>query len=335
MNQVVCFGSASKDIFFPTNDGFIFETPADLLSQKKIAFELGAKYQIENRFEALGGCAANVAVGLARLGIECGCCAMIGDDDLGRWILEQLKKEKVSTRLIRKGKKCRSDVSAVIVDAKSAERVIFFNRDANEKMEVNAKEVSSKAGWFFVSALNGRWRKNADAILKAISGNKARLAFNPGEKNIKDDVGKILEIMRKTEVLFVNKDEGMEIVFLSDSGASREKINEEKFLLRTLKAFGPRVVVLTDGKRGAWAQDKKQIVYSPPGEKSPLETTGAGDAFTSGFLAAYIKGKKLSDCVKWGTLNSGHAVLFYGAVDGLLEEVKIMKKIKQIKTVNL
>ena len=68
MKQVICIGSGSKDIFFPTTEGITQETPDDLTAQKKIIFELGAKYHIDNRFESLGGCAVNQACGLRRLG---------------------------------------------------------------------------------------------------------------------------------------------------------------------------------------------------------------------------------------------------------------------------
>ncbi|HDH07662.1 MAG TPA: carbohydrate kinase family protein, partial [Candidatus Moranbacteria bacterium] len=97
MNQVICIGSASKDVFFPTARGIITNTPEDLTSQKKISFELGAKYQIEDRYEAPGGVAANVSQGLARLGIKAGCCSKIGDDKLGMWIVDELEKENVDT----------------------------------------------------------------------------------------------------------------------------------------------------------------------------------------------------------------------------------------------
>ncbi len=82
--KIICIGSSSKDIFFPTDEGVILETPEDLTSQRKIAFELGAKFRAEDRYEALGGCAANVAAGLARIGFETEYYTKIGDDDLGK-----------------------------------------------------------------------------------------------------------------------------------------------------------------------------------------------------------------------------------------------------------
>jgi len=85
MNKVICIGSASKDVFFPTSKGIVTETPEDLTAQKKITFELGAKYQIDDRYEAPGGVAANVAQGISRLGVEVGCCSKIGNDEIGKW----------------------------------------------------------------------------------------------------------------------------------------------------------------------------------------------------------------------------------------------------------
>jgi sugar/nucleoside kinase (ribokinase family) len=67
--QVICIGSTSLDIFFPTDEGVIIDTPDDVLSQKKIAFELGGKVLADEIHTAVGGVAANVAQGLALQGI--------------------------------------------------------------------------------------------------------------------------------------------------------------------------------------------------------------------------------------------------------------------------
>jgi len=100
MKKVVCIGSSGKDIFFPTREGVIVETPEDLESQKKIAFELGAKFHINDRFESMGGCAVNVACGLARLGVPSACYTVVGNDMIGRWLKEELDKESVDTGLV-------------------------------------------------------------------------------------------------------------------------------------------------------------------------------------------------------------------------------------------
>ncbi len=64
--EVICIGSVSQDIFFPTSEGIVIETPEDITAKQKIAFELGGKYKVQDRYEAVGGVAANVSQGLAR-----------------------------------------------------------------------------------------------------------------------------------------------------------------------------------------------------------------------------------------------------------------------------
>ena len=61
MQRILCVGSASKDIFFSTSEGVILQTPDDIRSQSKVAFELGGKVRSRVRVEAVGGVAANVA----------------------------------------------------------------------------------------------------------------------------------------------------------------------------------------------------------------------------------------------------------------------------------
>ncbi|MCD6149691.1 carbohydrate kinase family protein [bacterium] len=324
MNQIICVGSSGKDIFLPTDEGIILDTPEDITSQKKFAFELGAKYQIDDRFEALGGCAANVSAGLARLGIKVYCCTKIGDDMLGEWIKAELEKEKVSTDLIQTEKSCKSDLSAIIVSAKSGERTIFFNRDANEKLEIFPEKLKN-TDWIFVSALNGEWEKNLDAIINLVKKENIKLAFNPGQRNIKDNPGKIIEAIKNCNLLLLNKDEAIEIVNSEQGTANNKQLNDEVFLIKRLRELRPEIVVITDGLRGAWAFDGKNLFYVQSTEDKPIDTTGAGDAFSSAFLASYLKGKKIEESLKWGAANGGSAVKFYGAIEGLLN-IESMEK---------
>ena len=332
--RIICIGSSAKDVFYPTEKGEIFDTPEDLKSQQKFIFELGAKYQIEDRYESIGGCAVNVAVGLSRLGIKTYCYTKVGKDNLGKWIIEELKHEGVDDKFVEIEKDCKSDLSAIIVDKKSREHTIFFNRDANERLEIFAKKLK-KADWIFVSALNSsefvKWEENLEKIVEACREKGIKLAFNPGQANIKENCGKVLEAIKQSQILMLNKDEAIEILSQEENKYSAENLNDEMFLLKNLKAMGPGIVTLTDGARGAWLFDGKISLYTQTIGKNPVETTGAGDAFSSGFLAAHIKGKNPEECLKWGIANSGNSLDFYGATQGLLREEEMLEKIKEVE----
>jgi ribokinase len=323
MYEIICFGSAGKDIFFPTSGGDVIETPDDLTSQKKIAFELGAKIKIENRFESLGGCAANVAVGLSRLGIKATCVSNIGDDAMGEWIIDELKNNNIGVDFISKDVNKKSDLSAILVDEKSADRVIFTNKNSSGKLKLNREEFGD-AKWFFISDVHGNWEFQVEEIIKMAQEEKKHIAFNPREVCIQENSQKVISFIRCCELVFLNKDEAIEII--SQIGKfSAIEMDDENFLLKEVRKLGVGVIALTDGVRGAWASDGSEIYFISGREVNAVDSTGAGDAFASGFLGAYFKEKTLKECLEWGIANSSHEVQFYGAIEGLLDEKNISK----------
>ena len=321
--NIICVGSASKDIFFPTSEGIIIETPEDITATRKIAFELGGKYRVDDRYEAVGGVAANVSCGLARLGFPVASYSCIGGDEMGRFIRQSFNEEGVSTALVTTFPEAKTDLSAIIVMTQNGERTIFHNRDANERLVVE-KEKLRQAEWLFVSALNGAWQQNMDAILAAKKDFDCKLALNPGQHNIKEDTGKVMTALREADVLLLNKDEAIELLLHVLPDASTEDLNNELFLLEKLASCGAKLIGLTDGKRGAWGYDGTEYWSCPIHTRAAVvDSTGCGDAFGSGFLAAHMAGKTLPEALRYGMANSGSVVGFYGAIEGLLTSHEI------------
>lgn len=330
MDKILCVGSACKDIFFPTAEGKIIETPRDILSQKKISFELGAKYRIENIHEALGGCAANVSCGLAKLGIGSFCAARTGKNPLGSWIKEQLKKNGVDASFLKARPENKGDLSAIIVDSESAERTIFSYQKSSGDYKITRKKIES-IGWIFIGDIHGKWEDELEAIIELAKKEKKRIAFNPREANIHNDPAKIIQAIGLSEIVFVNKDEAIEIVSHIKKDIKKDKLNDEKFLISELRSLEAKAVAVTDGKRGAWAALGNDIYFTPGLDVPAVDSTGAGDSFSSAFLAAYIRGKDISECLKWGIINSASVVQHYGAILGLLDKKSIDGKIDRIE----
>lgn len=340
MRQVICIGSTSKDIFLPTAEGVVVDTPEDLTSQKKIAFELGAKFQIENIYEAPGGCAANVSQGLARLDVNVECCGRVGDDDIGKWIISELEKEGVNTGLIQVDSKSKSDSATIIVDQDSKDHIIFFNRDANNKLEIFSEKIKSTE-WLFLSALNGDWVKYTEDIMNVVEDDLVRFAFNPGQRNINSDPNAIVRMIESAEILIVNKDEAIEIVMwlLNQKGEEidSDDLNDEVHLINELHGirFGRTIVALTDGARGAWVSDGETVLHAKSLEKNLVDTLGAGDAFSSGFLSGCIREMDIETCLKRGLANGKNVTRFYGAKEGLLLEDEMIREVKNVKVKKL
>jgi ribokinase len=84
--------------------------------------------------------------------------------------------------------------------------------------------------------------------------------------------------------------------------------------------LGPKIIVITDGPKGAYASDGVNAWFMPiyPDPKAPISRTGAGDAFASTFVSALALGKSIEEALTWAPINSMSVVQYIGAQKGLL-----------------
>ena len=107
--------------------------------------------------------------------------------------------------------------------------------------------------------------------------------------------------------------------------------NDEKMLLRILRSAGATTIAMTDGMRGAWGTDGETVIRAVSRNPSRgIETTGAGDAFGSGFLAATVRGESFGNAFRWGMANGASVVRHFGAIEGLLRGDTIQSRLDEI-----
>lgn len=324
-HRIICVGSVSKDIFFPTDEGMVIDTPEDILSKQKVAFELGGKYRVTDRYESIGGVAANVACGLVLFGHDAATYSNIGDDDIGTWVKNEFVRLNMHTDLLNVLPHTKTDLSAIVVLTQNGERTIFHNRDANEQLAI--KEGSFEhAEWVLVGALNGDWVKKIHTLLMLKDRYGFSLAYNPGQHNIREDAHIILDAVAQCDVLLLNKDEAIELIVSIHKETPRHQLEDEVYLLQTLSAMGAGRIGLTDGARGAWGYEERQYWHCPSFTVHNLvDSTGAGDAFGSGFIAATLEKKSVAEALGYGIINSGSVIGHYGAIAGLVDQQTIEK----------
>lgn len=326
-----CIGSAGRDIFFPLEEARVLNTPEDLTSQRNIVLELGAKYRTESRYEAPGGCAANVSLALARLGIPVSIQCVVGGDSYGREILAELEAEGVKTKQVVRDTSSGTDVSCILVESKSADRVIVYNRDANEHLSIREESIAHGSD-LFVGGMYGEWKKNISVLEKLAREQRARLFYNPGQQNIEKGVARVLRAIAVSEIVFLNKDEAMEVALRGLNEVNTHRVTNEKYLVKKIFETGVRYVVMTDGSRGAWAYDGKECYHAKTSRIfHVVDSTGAGDACTGAFLAGFARGKGVAECLRWGVVNGASAVQHYGAKEGLLTLSEIQTRARRVK----
>lgn len=306
--DLVTVGGVTVDLFLlidPTNPHFKFNQATNELS-----LHLGDKIVLDNAKFTVGGNAANVAVGVHRLGFKTSIFAEMGDDEFAHRILRSLKSEGVDTKKLRKGKDVTS-FSIILNYAK--DRTIFTEKPEREH---SFSFSGLKTDWIYLTSLGEKWHETYRKVGEYVQRKKIKLAFNPGPTQLDVGLGSFSHLLPHTEILIVNKEEGQRLV----------KGLLMKDLLFELKKLGPKIVVVTDGEDGSHAiNEVGEIFYQEATKVKVFSRTGAGDAYSSGLLAGLINGKSLKEAMLWGTKNAASVVRLIGAQTGLLSREQIIK----------
>ncbi|MDO8591515.1 MAG: carbohydrate kinase family protein [bacterium] len=256
------------------------------------------------------GNASNASVAFAKLGLDSGLVSNIGSDDNGRDILAALHSANVDTRFVH-----------INPDKKSNHHYALWYKEDRTiliKHEEYAYHwprfrISDLPTWVYFSSVSQHAEEYHDQIASWLDGHPPiKLAFQPGTFQLELGAKRLKRIYERAEVLAVNREEAVIV-----SGGNHENIHE---LLDKLHELGPKIVVISDGHAGAYASDGVKRYKMPiyPDPKPPFERTGAGDAFTSTFVAAIMKGASVEAALLWAPINAMSVVQKVGAQAGLL-----------------
>jgi sugar/nucleoside kinase (ribokinase family) len=156
---------------------------------------------------------------------------------------------------------------------------------------------------------------------------KTQLAWNPGEKQLAKGRRGLSKLMKYTAVFNVNHDEAVRLVAVAGHDTSRLTVPN---ILKIIHGWGPRIVLITCGRKGSYAFDGHRRYYEPIKPFPVKDTTGAGDAFGSTFVAGlHIYRNDISKALRLATINSGSEVSQIGAQPGLLRRAKLLELSKK------
>lgn len=312
MARVLVIGSSDIDIF---------ATPKDMrktsIENKRVSFELGAKVPISLKNMTLGGNGANVSVGMKKLRFESTFYTYLGSDILSRQIEEDLEAHGVD--VIEDVKRGERTSLSFIMDLES-DRVIFSHHEMRDYGFDTAKLPDASA--IYLTSIGENWSGAYRKILDYASEKNITLAFSPGSPQLAQINELVLETVQKSTLLFMNKEEGQKILQAKGIGAA-----EIQDILKGLQDLNTHVVSITDGKNGSYAVSDEGIFHLPPFDIDSKSTdkTGAGDAYASGFYSAFLMGKSLVECMRWGALNAYGVMQEIGAQNGLLTHEKMQE----------
>lgn len=247
----------------------------------------------------LGGSPTNVALNASRLGLHAAMVATCGNDGFGDYIFKRFKEANVSTESLRKIKE--KPTSVIFVSRSQATPDFIPYREADVQIiETQISENTLASTRIFHTTCFALSRNPAQSTII----NKAAEAFKLGCKLSID--------VNFSEKIWPNREEAIRVITsyckfnplvkISDDDMFRlfgETLPHQQIFDFFHKA-GVDIVCLTLGAKGVILSQKKQEIIQFPAIKieNVLDTTGAGDAFWSGFLFAYIKEKPMKECLE-------------------------------------
>ncbi|CDX27292.1 conserved hypothetical protein [Mesorhizobium plurifarium] len=307
--------------------------PLDVITIGRASVDLYGQ-QIGSRLEdiasfakSVGGCPANISVGTARLGLRSALLTRVGDEQMGRFIREQLRREGVSVDGLKTDKERLTALVLLSVESEGVSPMIFYRSDCADMAlaEEDIDEAFIASARSVVVTGTHFSRPNTDAAQrKAIRLMKARggkvvfdIDYRPNlwglaghaegfERYVKSErVSAQLKTVLPDCDLIVGTEEEIMIASGADDCLSA---------LKTIRALSSATIVLKRGAKGC-------IVYDGPisddledgivGKGFPIEiynVLGAGDAFMSGFLRGWLGGESFATAATWANACGAFAV---------------------------
>lgn len=303
--NICALGGASQDVFISGRGIESRFSARDNAYMEEL--KLGAKLDVDYIDFSTGGGATNAAVTFARQGLGSSFIGRLGKDVAGQAVIAELDRENINSQNVIYDDKEKTQYSTILL-ADSGERTILVYRGASDEHKIDEyRHIDfSRFDWLYVSSFGGSVDV-LDFIFNSAHRDGVKIFFNPGAKELAKG-RELKSLLEDVDVLLVNKEEAQTIV-------SGQRLEE---LARHMLNYVP-LTLITDGPNGLIASDGKHIIRAGMYEDTKVvDRTGAGDAFGSGFLSHYARGRSLKDSIVFGSANSTSVVGKIGAKAGII-----------------
>jgi len=316
MYDIISIGDTVQDVYLEMSpENTHLHTLND--TTQEISFTFGTKIPVTSKHDAIGGNAANAAIAFARLGFRTAIYTHVGGDGTGTRIINEFTQNGVSTDYIVTDEGKESNYNTII--NLNGERTILIYH-AHRHF---ALPRLLKASWVYLTSMSKGFEVIFDDLIGYLDATGAKLCFQPGTFQLNFGAEKTAKILKRADIFGLNKEEA-ELYLGKPTGTP---IRE---LLDAALALGPKLVVISDGPKGAYCSDGKEYLYLGIIKDAPRkEATGAGDSFVAGFMAATTDGKTPAEALRWGQAESSSVIQFVGPQAGLLSHLELTQLLEK------
>lgn len=291
-----------------------------------ISTEYSDNFECTTYNKFFGGSPANIAMNVKKLGANSLIASSVGEDGLGKFLINYVGEVGLDTSCIQK---VDYSTSMVMVTKSKSTPVPIFYRGADYHLsytnQLEETVKNSKIVHFSCWPISRvPIRNTIEKVIETARKNDTLLCFDPNYHSMiwekgEDGVEYVKSIINKVDIVKPSEDDA-ERLFGKDTYENQI----EKFL-----KLGAKLVVMTLGSEGAIASNGKETVKFNTMASEIVDTTGAGDAFWSGFYTAIVRGYTIRQALNLGFAVSAYKLKYVGAVADLpkLEEIKALYRL--------
>ncbi len=338
MFDVITIGSATMDVFVECDEANIVSVYSKDRKSDYMSYPYGSKMEISAFASNVGGGGVNTALNFANLGMNTSAICKIGDDIYSKGVMESLSKSNLDLSNVIQDSSVSTGFSIILLSFQG-DRTVLAQRGANatlKKSEINFEAIKN-ANLLYIAPLSGESNKVLASIVEYAEANGTHVCFNAGTTSIKKGFEYIKKIIDTAEVVVMNKEEASMCTKIEVRPDTREEKFSDKLIhpdivsmLEKLKVGEKQVIVITDGKEGAYAFDGKMFYQCDNFPAKVVSTLGAGDAFASTFCAALTRTNfDIGKSLMYGAVNSASVVSNFGASEGFLTFDEIEAKLSE------
>jgi sugar/nucleoside kinase (ribokinase family) len=264
----------------------------------------------------IGGCAANVAVDLVRLGRTAAVVGCVGDDPFGRFVVDELDAAGVDVSHIAR-LPGEATSTSMIINVRGEDRRFVHSPGANARLDGSVpRELLAQTRAIYVGGYGLSDQPTPEQIATLF-----RAARECGVKTVLDVVvptGKecwplVEPVLKWTDVFLPNEDEARAMSGHTEPAAQA----------RAFRDAGAQTVVVTCGHGGAVIASADRVFRTAAFPVEFVDGTGSGDAFAAGYIHALLEGRDVTECVRVGSALGASCVRAIGATTGVFNAVEL------------
>ena len=279
----------------------------DILVRPVERVEYGFTVWVDAIEEHLGGNGSNTSYTLATLGIPVRLRGAVGRDDFGRRVLERLSGAGVNLEEVQR--RDLPTASTVLLVAPDGSRSFLHAPGVSGEVFAEPGEFGAGPGHFHLAnifSLPNMRRTGAETLKRATEAGWTT-SLDTGHDTRGEWMGVLAPCLANIRLLFANEAEALRIAGCSEVGSAARL-----FLDR-----GVKTVVIKRGREGCAVFDGEEELWGQGFAVEPVDTTGAGDCFTGGFLAGLYRGGTLEEAASLGNACGALSASRIGSVSGL------------------